>query len=91
MVYMATLLSIGCHKKTYNDNPDALVSHYLNTGYLFDFYTTKIKHYKNNYFKRCVLEMIQIKSDPYSINFRIDTDTQNLSSSYAQLIQTVKA
>ena len=52
-----------------------------------NFYNTRIKHYDNNYLKRCALEMIHIKTD-HSINFR--TDTQNLLSIYGQFIETIK-
>lgn len=75
--------------KTFNDNPNALVSHHLNTGHKFKFNNTKIKHYENNYLKKCILEIVEIKSDSQSINFR--TDTQNISSSYPQLIKTVRS
>lgn len=67
----------------YNKQYTALSIHATENKHKFDFDNTKIIDTENNYNKR--LEMINIKQNHKSINFRTDVD--NLSSIYSNLIQ----
>jgi len=65
-------------------NNTALSNHCLDTGHNFNFDTPKILQYEHNYFRRLFHEMIHIKKNKNSINFR--SDIQNLSSIYTNLL-----
>ncbi|WP_165349280.1 GIY-YIG nuclease family protein, partial [Enterobacter cloacae complex sp. 4DZ1-17B1] len=62
----------------------ALTSHMLNTGHSFKFAEVEILETEPHWKKRNIKEMIHIKKQKSSINFR--TDTEKLINSYNILI-----
>ena len=74
--------------KNYNTNSTALVKHAYKFKHSFDFKEVKILEHEQNLKKRLCLEMIHIKNNNNSINFR--TYIENLSDIYFNIIQLVK-
>lgn len=62
----------------------ALSEHHIETGHNFDFKNVSILKQENNYHKRLLTEMIEIKKEKNAVNFR--TDTHNLSTIYHTLL-----
>lgn len=62
----------------------ALSEHHLQTGHNFDYKNTRIIKQQNGYQARIITEMLEIKRNKNSINYR--SDTQNLSTIYHNLI-----
>lgn len=71
--------------KTNNLNSTALSKHALEQLHHFNFDNAKVLAFENDFIKKNVLEMINIKKFPYTINFR--EDTNNLSNVYNNLIK----
>ena len=79
-----------CKNKRQNNlqqDVTALASHARSSGHSFDFDAAKILKMESHYRKRCILEMLFIKSTPHSVNLRSDTD--NLSSIYSGVIALI--
>ena len=80
-----------CKNKHRNHNLQqditALASHARSSGHSFDFNAAKILAMETHYRKRCILEMLFIKSTEHCVNLRSDTD--NLSSIYSGLIALI--
>ena len=74
--------------KSYNTNSTALAQHAYKFKHSFDFKEVNILEHEQNLKKRLCLEMIHIKTNNNSINFR--TDIENLSDIYFNIIQLVK-
>lgn len=68
-------------------NPTALVQHRQDTGHTFNFENTSILDRQENYKKRIISEMINIKKNN-TVNKR--TDIENLSASYFNIIDKLK-
>ena len=64
--------------------PTALSKHNIDTGHCFDLENTKILTTENNYKRRLILEMIYIKLNPDSINFK--TVVNHLSQIYFNIL-----
>ena len=74
--------------KNYNANITALAQHADKFKHIFYFKEVQILEYEQNLKKRLRLEMIHIKNNNNSINFR--TDIENLSDIYFNFIKLSK-
>lgn len=70
--------------KNTNQNLTALSKHAIDNLHNFDFNNVQILDYEPNHKKRNIKEMIQIKKNNNTLNFR--NDTENLSTIYNNLI-----
>ena len=73
--------------KNYNANSTALAQHAHTFKHTFDFNEVKILEHEKNFKKRLCLEMIHIKKNNNSINFR--TDIENLNDIYSNIIKLI--
>lgn len=67
-----------------SNNCTALVDHVNENNHEFNFNSVKILKNENNYHKRVIHEMLQIKKNHNSINYR--TDIQNLNAIYGNVV-----
>lgn len=77
---------IAQHKNSIknNTNKTALSEHALNLFHNFDFNNVKILDKENNENKRYILEMLHIKTNNTSVNYK--TDYQNLNNIYNNIL-----
>jgi hypothetical protein len=62
----------------------ALTKHSHKTGHRFDLENARVVGHNKNKFKLPILEMLEIKSHPHSINLK--TDTNDLNKSYIAIV-----
>lgn len=80
--------SYDCREINKNKNEKtALAMHHFDNNHDFDFEKVKILDRENNYFKRCISEMIQISIND-TINLR--SDVESLSIVYSNLLTKIK-